>query len=226
MKNTIQRVIMAFLLITITVMSLRMCFQKEKENANLKTVVEIKQDSTKHWKDLYNTEHAEKQLADANYSSLRVVYGELLDSVSNRLNSKPNDVQAVTTAGTIATGSIRPTIDTVLLSDSTAGYRFNYKDKWLSLDGIISKEPVINYMFSDSVVFTSYRRKTGFLRKDTYIDGYSLNPNVRITGITGIRVSNPRKDRFSVGPYIGYGWNGSTWSPSIGISLQYSVIKF
>lgn len=226
MQQVKHRIIIVFLLVIVTALSLRGCFRKEKEKAILRDVVEIQQDSTSYWKDQFNTEHASKQLADADLSSLRAAYGSLLDTIKARTGSKGEDLQAVTAASTSGTGKVTPKIDTVYLPDSSMAYKFRYNDRWLDLDGIIGKEPVINYRFSDSIVLTTYRKKVGFLRKATYVDGYSLNPNVRITGLTGIRVSSAKPKRFGVGPYIGYGWNGSSWTPNIGISLQYSIIKF
>lgn len=226
MQQVTQRIIIVFLLVVVTALSLKSCFRKQKENAILKDVVEIKQDSTSFWKDRYDTEHAGKQVAEANLSSLRVAYGALIDTIQARTGSKGSDLQAVTAASTSGTGKVTPKIDTVYLADSSREYKFRYNDRWLDLDGIIGKESLINYRFSDSIVLTTYRKKTGFLRKATYLDGYSLNPNVRITGLTGVRVSNNKQQRFGIGPYVGYGWNGSSWSPNVGISFHYSFIKW
>jgi len=224
--QTKQRILIVFLLIVVTALSLKSCFHQQKENAVLKDVVAIKEDSTSYWKDKFNTEHAEKLSADASLSTIQAIYGQLLDSITSRLDAKASDVQAVTAANTVASGTIIPKVDTVSYPDSTKDYRFRYNDRWLDLDGVIGKQSQINYRLTDSIIFTSYRKKTGFLRKQTYIDGYSLNPNARVTGITGIRVSNTRDHRFGAGPYIGFGWNGSKWSPSAGISVHYSLIKF
>lgn len=226
MQQTTQRIIIIFLLVTVTALSLKSCFHQKKENAILKDVVEIKQDSTSYWKDRFNTEHGEKLSADASLSTLRSVYNQLLDSVSNRLDVKDNSIQSVTAASTSGSGKIVPKLDTIHSPDSTLQYRFRYKDRWLDLDGIVGKDPSISYQFRDSIVFTTYKKKVGLLKRQTYIDGYSLNPNVRVTGITGIRVSNIKERRFGLGPYLGYGWNGAKWSPSAGISIHYSLLKF
>ena len=227
MQQTVQRIIIFSLLILIAALSLKTCFRKQKENAILKDIVEIRQDSTQFWKDKFNTEHAEKRIIEGNLATLQVVYHDLIDSVQNRLNIKnSNDLQSTLTAGTAASGVIHPTVDTVLNSDSTKEFRFRFNDRWLDLSGIIGDRPVISYRFSDSVVFTTYSKRVSMFKKETYIDGYSLNPNVKISGIVGIRISNDRQSRWGIGPYIGVGWTGVTWSPSAGISLHYSLIKF
>ncbi len=226
MKQVTQRLIIAFLLIVVTALSLETCFRKESENAILKDIVEVKQDSTTYWKDLYGQEHARKIQSEANYSSLQLVHRDLLDSIQVRTGVKDDDLQGVTAAGSVAAGKVRPIVDTIYLPDSTRLFKLSYNDRWLDLSGIVGQDPVIDYRFTDSIVFTSYRKRTGFLKRQTYVDGYSLNPNVRITGITGIRVDDRRSHRFSVGPYLGYGWNGDRWSPSAGVSVQLSLIKF
>lgn len=137
------------------------------------------------------------------------------------LITKSAKPQQITAVGTVTKGTIKPIVDTVYLKDSTTAYNFRYNDSWLSLNGTIGKTPVINYLFRDSLVLTTYRKK-----KKLYINAYSLNPNVQLTGITNLQIANDKQTRFAIGPYIGYGWNGRKWSPSMGISVQYSLIKF
>lgn len=135
--------------------------------------------------------------------------------------TKAEKPKQITTVGTITKGTIKPIVDTVYLKDSTTAYNFKYNDNWLSLNGTIGKESIINYQFKDSIVLTTRRKKNKL-----YIDGYSLNPNVQLTGITHLQLTNDKQTRFAIGPYVGYGWNGRKWSPSIGISVQYSLVKF
>ncbi|GAA3917250.1 hypothetical protein GO495_20035 [Chitinophaga oryziterrae] len=133
--------------------------------------------------------------------------------------TKQKEVQEATAISTTASGFLHPAVDTVYLPDSTTIYKLRFHDRWLDLTGEIGKEPVINYRFTDSIIITAYQR-----HKKTYVDAYSLNPNVHLTGITALRMIN--RQHFSIGPYAGYGWNGKTFTPSVGISLQYSFIKF
>ena len=140
---------------------------------------------------------------------------------SEALIIKSAEKKQVTAVGTIHKGTVRPIVDTVYLKDSTTEYNFKYNDHWLSLNGTIGKTPVINYLFKDSIILTTYRKN-----KKLYIDAYSLNPNVQLTGITNLQLANDKQTRFAIGPYVGYGWNGRKWSPSVGVSIQYSFIKF
>jgi hypothetical protein len=140
-----------------------------------------------------------------------------LNAIKNQ--TKQKGVHEATAIGTTASGFLYPTVDTVYLSDSTTAYKLRFHDRWLDLNGEIGKEPVINYRFTDSIIITAYQK-----HKKTYVDAYSLNPNVHLTGITALRMLN--KQHFTIGPYAGYGWNGKAFTPSVGISLQYSFIKF
>jgi hypothetical protein len=132
--------------------------------------------------------------------------------------TKPRNIQSITTLRTINKGVIHPRIDTAYLLDSISTYKFSYQDDWMKLNGEIGKTATIGYLFKDSIVLTTYKKHF-----QTYVSGYSFNPNVQLSGITTIKVRQPR---FSIGPSLNYSWNGTKFSPSIGISLQYSLIKF
>jgi len=61
----------------------------------------------------------------------------------------------------------------------------------------------------------------------------STTDKLTVTSIDGADVSNllnPKKKKFCVGPYVGYGINFSkglvNYGPSIGVSLQYKIIQF
>ena len=193
-------------LVVIALFALRSC---PNNNYNKTTT-----DSTTYWKDRYGTEHITRLTADATVLASK----QLLDSVKARIKNKP---QTITAVGTTTTGTIIPQVDTIYLQDSTTEYNFKYSDNWLSLNGTIGKSSLINYSFTDSIIITTYQKN-----KETYIDGYSLNPNVHLTGITNLHLTTSKQTRFSVGPYLGYGWNERGGALSIGISLQYSLVKF
>jgi hypothetical protein len=198
------------IIITLAVIALFALWSCPNENtSNSKTTP----DSTTYWKDRYGTEHITRLAADANVLSSK----KLLDSVKARINNKP---QTITAVGATTSGTVKPVIDTIYL-DSTTEYNFKYNDQWLSLDGTIGKSSLINYRFTDSIIITTYKKNN-----QTYIDGYSLNPNVHLTGITALRLTTDKQTRFAIGPYVGYGWNGGGGALSIGISLQYSILKF
>jgi hypothetical protein len=203
-----EHIIIILLFIFITILTLRACFQKQKH-------IYVTQDSTVYWKDKYNTEHISKMAGSIQEPSA------LLSAVKSQMKqqTKQKDIGDITSLSSTTSRSFYPKVDTVYLSDSTTAYKFSFHDQWLDLNGEIGKEPVINYRFTDSIIITAYQQ-----HKKTYVDAYSLNPNVHLTGITALRMLN--RQHFTIGPYAGYGWNGKAFTPSVGISLQYSFIKF
>ncbi|SKD10085.1 hypothetical protein SAMN05660461_5985 [Chitinophaga ginsengisegetis] len=225
MKLQTERIVIFFLLIVVTGLSLRSCFRKEKENIILKEAVQIKEDSTSFWKDSLGRIHAQKKLIEADMSSLRAVYRDRIDSITSALQIKSNDLQSALTARTTSQGTVKPTIDTIR-KDSIALYKFHFSDQWLTLDGLIAPSPTITYRFTDSLVLTTYRKRRNLLRSDIYVDGYSLNPNVRLQNITGIKVASAPVGRLGIGPYLGYGFTGNGIGPSFGISIQYRLLNF
>ncbi len=220
-----QRIVIVFLLIAIAALALRSCFRKERENIVLQEAVQIKEDSTSFWKDYAGREHAQKRELEADIQTIKILYRSQVDSLTTLLNIQAKDLQSVAIVKTSASGSIVPTVDTVLI-DSTYSYPFHYSDKWLTLDGVISSQPFIRYLFSDSLIVTSYTKRTGLFKRQTFIDAYSLNPNVRFQNITGIRIRDVNTRRFGFGPYVGFGWDGMRLRPSAGLSFHYSLIRF
>lgn len=74
---------------------------------------------------------------------------------------------------------------------------------------------------------TKYDKGTGFLhlKKRHYLDVHFNNLIFRPLNVSGFDISDPVR-HWSIGPYIGYGWSGDRWAPQMGISLQYSLIRF
>ena len=182
-------------------------------------------DSTSYYRDLYYTEHATREVVEADLASVHSHYGAQLDSIEKRTGVKGKNIKSVTAVSSAVSGSIKPSVDTLSL-DSTVTYRLSYQDGWLKLQGEISRTPTISYLVKDSLIFTTYQKRAGLFRKDTYLDGYSLNPAVHIAGITAIRIASEKPQRVGIGPYLGYGWNGIKWAPSAGIAIHYSLVKF
>ncbi|WP_343302838.1 DUF6549 family protein [Chitinophaga niabensis] len=223
--NTIYRFIIVALLVVIGILATRSCHRKEKVITSIETIQDIRDDSVRFWQDLAGREHAEKQVAEGSISALKIYYKSEIDSLKRIFRMKENALQSFVSAQTETKGSVVLKVDTVY-GDTSKTYQFHYDDRWISLQGEIAKEPFIRYSVRDSITFVTYSKKKGLFTKETYVDGFSQNPNTRITGLTGIRVNNAKSKRFGVGPYAGYGFNGTRWTPSAGIAIQYSLINF
>lgn len=224
MKNSII-IIAGLLLLVINYLGWRLYNSRQTES-NGKNIVAIINDSTSYFRDLFYTEHATRQVVEADLLSIKAHYSATMDSIKKRTGIKEKDILAVTAVSTATSGKITPVVDTLRSLDSTTGYRLSYQDDWLKLQGEIGKTPTISYLLKDSLIFTTYQKRIGLFRKATYLDGYSLNPAVHISGVTAIQISSEKPKRAGIGPYLGYGWNGSQWEPSAGISIHYSLIKF
>lgn len=183
-------------------------------------------DSLRHYKDVAGREHGQRVLAEGSKVALKVAFRKEIDSLVVALDIKEKQLQAFTMASTLNEGTVRLRVDTIY-RDSTTAYRFAYNDRWLDISGTVGKESLLNYKIKDSLVFSTYWKRRWFLgRKTNYIDAYSQNPNVKMVGLEGARVKVNEPGRMGLGPFIGYGYNGRTWAPTVGFSFHYSIIRF
>ena len=183
-------------------------------------------DTVTHIVDKAGREHGEKPVSEADIATLHEVYGKMLDSVALSIGALKKNIQYLTAVSTYTAGTVAPIVETVYVSGKKA-LSLHYKDEWISLEGTLTDTPSIDYKVYDSIIATTYSKRTGLFKgKETFINIYSLNPHTRINQITGMRVQHSTPGRFGIGPYVGYGYNGYTWSPSIGISAHYSIIRF
>lgn len=195
------------------------------QRSTLERIVERKKDTTRHYEDEAGRTHGVTRVAEADPVSLRAIY-PFMDSVLRTLDLQGKQLQVLTAASTKTEGTFRPKVESIVKGDKTV-QRVSYKDKYLDLEGIVSDTPLFKYSIRDSLLFTTYTKKKWLLgRKETFIDAYSPNPASKIENLTGLRVSVEKPKRFGIGPYIGFGYNGQEWKPSVGLSLQYSIIKF
>lgn len=216
------------LLLILSIATVKSCLTQTPVFPTLKTITEIKDDSASYWKDAYGREHAQKEVAEAKYETIKAVYGPVIDSVLKGLKIQGKQMESLNIAGISNSNHVALSVDTIH-KDSTTEYRFHYDDKWIKLAGIIGQNSALDYTTYDSLIITSYYKRSGFLglgKKTSYVDAYSLNPHSHITGMQSIRIATEKPKRFGLGPYVGYGWNGRQWAPNIGFGLNFSILKF
>lgn len=191
---------------------------------NTERITEIRNDTTRHWVDDQGRQHGETRLAQADIAILMAAYPRV-DSILRVLDIQGKQLQALTAMSTTTAGSFRPKLESVARGDKTF-QQISYKDKWLELDGVITDTPILQYSIYDSFIVSTYwKRKWWLGKKEVFIDAYSLNPASKVNNLTGLKVSTENPKRFGIGPYVGYGWNGREWAPSVGVSLNYSLIR-
>ncbi|KAI0243872.1 hypothetical protein L0F63_006391 [Massospora cicadina] len=114
--------------------------------------------------DRYDREHAQVRLSEADMASLRTVYNVEIDSLRRTLGIKEQMIQSIVMSSTTSSRRIEPRVDTVFI-DSNKVFKLHFADKWLTVDGLIGPKSYLDYMFTDSLVFTTYRKKSGNGRK-------------------------------------------------------------
>jgi hypothetical protein len=226
LKHIFSRLYIVASLILVAYLGWAAYFREQEVIHDIQTTTIQRTDSIRHYKDAAGREHVQRVLAEAGSKAIGTVYRREIDSIKAALNIKEKQLQAFTLAATVNQGYVPLKVDTVYI-DSAATYNFAYNDRWLDVSGSVGKNSFLKYKMTGSLVFTTYWKRKWLLgRKTTYIDAYSHNPHVRVTGLDGARISIKEPGRFGVGPYIGLGWTGSSWVPSIGLSLHYSIIRF
>ncbi len=218
----VERVAIVVLICIVCLLSMHTCNHRGAQLADLRDAVELQHDTIIKYKDAVGREHATTAVQKADVSILKAIYTKEIDSLKEVIGFKDKELEAATFAGTKASGNIAPRIDTVFVSNTdTVTYGISYADKWLSLDGRIGSHSFLNYTYSDSLVFATFRKK-----KSIRIDAYSLNPNVKFTGLHSISVPVPRKKRFGIGPYFGLQYYDGKIQPAYGIGASYHLIEF
>lgn len=208
--------------------SMRSCKHKNAEHAakvaERKTVNEMgaikdhMNDTVTHYRDMYNQEHAQRELIQGNAEEIKIFYKKHEDSICKLLhlrNAQLKDMTEVVShvSGTFSTktqmvgeqdgpGEGAQDDDLVqgmngkIPDDSTGanwkGFVFTYKDDFISEQGFVdSMRTVVYYDIYVPVGITSYWKRKWLLGKKRYfIDGYSANPNVHITGLEGISINH------------------------------------
>ena len=217
---------MVVAVVFLSILLVTTCNKKNKVIDNYSTILKIHNYTIKYSKDVNGNTHAEKQVAEADIKSLHDVYGNTIDSLTKLLKIKDKQLQSYTGISTKDTGTVKLRVDTIY-TDSISQYNFNYKDKWLTINGYLNQDSHLDYTINDSLGITVYNKKQGLFKSPvTIINVYSLNPREKINGITNFQILTKTPSRFGLGLYAGYGWNGTQLTPSAGISLTYTLIRF
>lgn len=189
------------------------CINASRSVSKLKDNYAIIQDSAKIYKDKYGIEHAQKELITDQMSRVTTYYGAQIDSMAQLLDIKPKRVKSIVYVPFEADINI-DSLKQALASVDTVNIH--------SVDTVPGRVKINSIMS-----LTKYQKGTGFLglKKKTYLDVSFDNPIFKPLNVSGFDITVKPK-HWSIGPYVGYGWMGDKWAPNIGISIQYSLIKF
>lgn len=199
-----------------------------KEDAKVENLVKIRYlDTTTHWKDAYNREHAQKLEAEGTLSQVRVAYSDVLKTKTKELGVKEKDIRGITSFSTERNINLDSVIaahshtDTVKTGDT------------IRIRTTVDKNITIPVHDSLSISLINKATRKGFLglfkRKRLMTDVVSYEPGgVKINDIQSFSVKDP-VSRWGLGPSAGYGMvlqalpAPSWW---VGVTLHYDLIRF
>jgi len=184
------------------------------------------------WKDKYNNEHFKSERLQVDKAVLQVHS----DSLAKLLKIKSKQIQSYSF---IKSGiSIDKPLTTQTLTDTiyidntkqVVEYKtFAYNDKWIDIKGEVGRNDQIHISGSDTLTRVDYwKRKWALGKKHYYSDFSNKNPYIKIQGLKLVE-SIVDKKRFSIGPYVGVGYQFddlSTPKIQFGLSVQYGLIQF
>ncbi len=229
MKSPWPYIITIISLVVVCIVAIDSCSKQQRKYTGALQVVSVRNDTIKKYKDYAGREHAEKLQARADMETIEAMYESLLDSVSRSTNVRKKDIQTVNTISTKNSNRVITRIDTIYTDTNKHHYEFNYSDTWTIIRGSIKDSVLIQYMVYDSVIISAVSRKQKGLfnfKRDIYVDGYSLNPNTKITGLNSVNVITTKRKKWGAGPYIGVSFDGRQIVPSAGLSVNYDLIQF
>jgi hypothetical protein len=214
-----------------TISLLTVIFGQYKHIQNIKSkldgtesILEARNYDVEYWKDKSGRHKARTKVAEAESRQLEDFYGQQFDSLEHELKKAGIKIKYLEGITNVVTVTER-TIDTVrLVTKDSISYSFSYHDKWLAFSGEVNRGHISfdQILGRDSLMIVSYyKREKWYKPKQLYVEATSYNPYTRFEGIQQFKVKEERPKRFSVGPYLGYGFDG----PQIGVGVQYSVIR-
>ena len=165
---------------------------QKKETAVVADISAHKFDSTTYYHDRYNQEHAQKALIQGDAAAVRIFYKHREDSLCKVIGISHKEIMGMYEAQSMVSGSFTtPTVIEALESVGCPEYGFTWSDPYAVFSGISNCDSTTAaYTISVPVTITPYWKRRWFLGKKHYfIDGYSSNKNVHITGLTGISIN-------------------------------------
>ncbi len=157
--------------------------KEDKAIQRLETIRYI--DTTSHYRDDYNREHAQRVQAEGNLQQLKAVYQDVLTAKAKELHTSEKNITSVT-------GFNVAHHDTVLIPVGQWPIHSTYKG--------LQHDTTIYLSTKDSLSIVQYLKRTGWFKRTPYIDVVSYTQGASVTDIQGFRVSNGTSSWLSIGP--------------------------
>ena len=246
MSNTLKNLLIVVLLIAVVLLAFKSC-QRPVDTPTTGGAV----NTPKQYTDTDGTVHTEvKAFTDADMANVNQYYQGIISKLTKQIqgNVKDSHVKDATIISAQTDGKFKPNIDweKVWIADSnsvpidTPKYHITlnpiqtkdltpaaitYKDRWIDLKGYLHPDSVWTYTMFDSINIIGYEKKTGFLKREIFIDVTSNNPHTKIESLKAFRVQ-PKPKTWGIGISAGYIFDGSTIKPGISVGLTKTFIRW
>lgn len=196
-------------------MSLLLLIQTCMRRSRTITVLTTVPDSTIYYKDAYGREHAQSKQQILTFQEAELLYKKELEQKAVELRVKPKHIQGSTSYSTTQTLNLDSllelyaSVDTLRITRDTTIY--------------VTKPNQGRITIFDSVSVTAYQKKVGFLKRETFVDVISYNPNVTVKSVRGFQIRH-KPPNLTFGPSISYVYTLEGMKVVPGISIQYSLI--
>lgn len=189
-------------------------------------------DTVRTWKNKAGQNVSDKRAAEVSPKDAKAFYAVELQQIRETFEIRDKNLRSFISAQFNATGkgSVTMSFDTTIQHSSNVRVHtpmFRVSDGFLYFKGAMPDSATLNYEYSyrDSVIFATSWKKNGLFRKKTLlVSGAFGNKNATITGLRNVVVSDFKDKRFGIGPMVGYDVLNNR--PVVGVSVQYSLIRF
>lgn len=193
---------------------------KKQQTANIIALT----DTIKVYKGKHGEAVHKKNILQGDLNTLKLANRELYDKVKSMKVKKVTEVVEVKS---IIENEVHDTLwrvqrDTVY---NTITKYFAFNNKYRILEGNVAvSDTTIGVAITSDKVYVDYTMAISQGKVHLTSD----NPYVKFNEIKGISLPKPKTKRWGIGPTVGYGFDISkkSFSPFIGISLNYSIINW
>lgn len=172
--------------------------KEDKAIQKLETIRYV--DTTSHYRDDYNREHAQRIQAEGSLQQLKAVYQDVLTAKAKELHTNEKNIQSVVGFNVTKTDTV--TICTGIKTDTT-----------------------IFLTSKDSLSIVQYLKRTGWFKRTPYIDVLSYSQGAVITDIQGFRVNSPSCAWLTVGPTGAIVFTNNKFVPAAGVGAVVRIFK-
>ena len=172
-------------------------FLKSCGSKEMREVVQItshENDSARYYRDLWGAEHVSRLLAEGDRRVIAALYKGRMDSVCRRLGLKEKQLQDMASVVARDSGGFVAPVrrDSLMVHDTLRdGLSFHWADDYINVGGFVDTgSAYVTYNIVVPISISTYWKRRWLLgRKRYFIDGYSDNPYVHLSGISGIKIN-------------------------------------